>query len=124
MSRLCGGGTAKYRTYLEAAGIRVDAHPQDVLLSLDAAVLATGSIALRQAGVLFFAREPQRFVKESHLSCVRLNPGGLFSGLSIADLGKRSVRRNRLLADLLFRARYVERVGSGIPRMRRLAFSR
>ena len=46
------------------------------------------------------------------------NPGGLFSGLSLADLGKRSVRRNRLVADLLFRARYVERVGSGIPRIR------
>ena len=28
------------------------------------------------------------------------------------------MRRNRLVADLLFRARYVERVGSGIPRMR------
>lgn len=47
------------------------------------------------------------------------NPGGLASGLTVPDLGRRSVRRNRLLADLLFRARYVERVGSGIPRMRR-----
>jgi len=197
----------QYRSYLEASGIHVKARPEDVLLSLDAAVSDKSGIALRQAGVLFFARAPQRFVKESHLSCVRFrgterldvidrqeitgspveliegamaftkrntrisyavesraqrreiqeyplvavreaitnavmhrdyhydaahvfvsvfsdrleveNPGGLFSGLSIADLGKRSVRRNRLLADLLFRARYVERVGSGIPRMRR-----
>ena len=52
------------------------------------------------------------------------NPGGLFRALSIADLGKRSIRRNRLLVDLLFRARSVERVGSGIPRMRQREFSR
>ena len=196
----------RYRAYLRAAGIRFEAPPEDLLASLDAAVPAAEGISLRQGGVLFFARDPQRFVKESHVSCVRFagserlnvldrqeitgnppeliegalafttrnirtaylvdarpqrrevyeyplvaireaitnavmhrdyhydaahvfvsifadrleveNPGGLFSGLSLADLGKRSVRRNRLVADLLFRARYVERVGSGIPRMR------
>lgn len=46
------------------------------------------------------------------------NPGGLYSGLTIADLGHRSVRRNRLIADLLHRAGYIERVGSGFERMR------
>lgn len=45
------------------------------------------------------------------------NPGGLYRGLSIEDLGKRSVRRNRLIADLLHRAGFVERVGSGFSRM-------
>ena len=33
------------------------------------------------------------------------------------DLGKRSVRRNRLIADLLHRSGFVERVGSGFSRM-------
>ncbi|MCY4481404.1 MAG: hypothetical protein OXC12_00875 [Spirochaetaceae bacterium] len=70
----------RYRAYLQAAGIRVQARPEDLLASLDAAVPAAAGISLRQGGVLFFAREPQRFV--------------------------------------LFRARYVERVGSGIPRIR------
>ncbi|HLF67085.1 MAG TPA: ATP-binding protein, partial [Gammaproteobacteria bacterium] len=46
------------------------------------------------------------------------NPGGLYPGLTIEDLGRRSVRRNRLIADLLHRARYIERVGSGFDRMR------
>ncbi len=45
------------------------------------------------------------------------NPGGLYPGLTIADLGHRSVRRNRLIADLLHRAKYIERVGSGFDRM-------
>lgn len=46
------------------------------------------------------------------------NPGGLYAGLTFSDLGKRSVRRNRLMADLLFRARYVEKIGSGIHRIK------
>ncbi len=45
------------------------------------------------------------------------NPGGLYRGLTIEDLGKRSVRRNRLIADVLHRANYIERVGSGFSRM-------
>lgn len=45
------------------------------------------------------------------------NPGGLSRGLTLEDLGKRSVRRNRLLADLLHRAGFIERVGSGFSRM-------
>lgn len=46
------------------------------------------------------------------------NPGGLYHGLTIDDLGKRSIRRNRLIADLLHRARYIEQVGSGFDRMK------
>ena len=45
------------------------------------------------------------------------NPGGLFKGLTIEDLGKRSVRRNRLIAELFFRIGYIEMVGSGITRI-------
>jgi len=45
------------------------------------------------------------------------NPGGLFKGLTIEDLGKRSVRRNRLIAELFFRVGYIEKVGSGMVRM-------
>ena len=122
------------------------ARPEDLLASLDAAVLAAEGISLRQGGVLFFARDPQRFVKnirtaylvdarpqrrevyeyppvaireaitnavmhrDYHYDAAHVfvsifadrleveNPGGLFSGLSLADLGKRSVRRNRLVA--------------------------
>lgn len=46
------------------------------------------------------------------------NPGGLYHGLTVDNLGKRSVRRNRLIADLLQRAKYIEKVGSGFDRMR------
>lgn len=51
------------------------------------------------------------------------NPGGLAGGLTPEDLGSRSVRRNRLVADLLFRAGYCEQIGSGIDRMRQACIS-
>lgn len=45
------------------------------------------------------------------------NPGGLFHGLTLDKLGKLSIRRNRLIADLLYRAKYIERAGTGFDRM-------
>jgi ATP-dependent DNA helicase RecG len=45
------------------------------------------------------------------------NPGGLYRGLKLENITKRSVRRNPLIADLLHRAKYIERVGSGFSRM-------
>src|SRR3989344_3875428 len=46
------------------------------------------------------------------------NPGGLAKGLSREDLGKLSIRRNELIADYFSRMNKVERVGSGIKRMK------
>jgi ATP-dependent DNA helicase RecG len=46
------------------------------------------------------------------------NPGGLPKGLTIRDLGKVSIRRNELIADLFFRLRKVERIGLGIRKMK------
>ena len=47
-----------------------------------------------------------------------VNPGGLPKGLSVADLGAVSIRRNELIADLFFRLHKVERVGMGIRNMK------
>jgi ATP-dependent DNA helicase RecG len=46
------------------------------------------------------------------------NPGGLVKGLTAKDLGKKTLSRNPLITSLLDRAGYVERLGSGIPRMK------
>jgi len=48
------------------------------------------------------------------------NPGGIPAGLSPKDFGKASVRRNLVIADLFHRMGKVERIGSGIKRMRDL----
>jgi ATP-dependent DNA helicase RecG len=47
-----------------------------------------------------------------------VNPGGLVTGLSVHDLGKVSIRRNELIADLFFRLHKVERIGMGIQKMK------
>jgi len=57
---------------------------------------------------------------EVHADRVEIsNPGGLPAGFSTAMLGKRSFRRNELIADLFHRMDKSERMGSGIERMRR-----
>lgn len=48
------------------------------------------------------------------------NPGGLPEGITKRDFGKSSVRRNPIIADLFHRMGKVERMGSGIDRMRDL----
>jgi ATP-dependent DNA helicase RecG len=48
------------------------------------------------------------------------NPGGLPSGLTVKNLGQSSIRRNPIIADLFHRMGKVERMGSGIDRMRNL----
>jgi ATP-dependent DNA helicase RecG len=46
------------------------------------------------------------------------NPGGLVKGLTIKDLGRKSLSRNNLLFGLMQRMDLVEKIGSGILRMR------
>lgn len=46
------------------------------------------------------------------------NPGGLIVGLTPEELGTKAVRRNRMLADLMQRAGYIENAGTGILRIR------
>jgi len=47
------------------------------------------------------------------------SPGGLPSPLTIKDLGRKSKRRNETIADLFSRLDFVERLGTGISKMRR-----
>ena len=46
------------------------------------------------------------------------NPGGLVKGLTIDDLGKTAVHRNPVLVDFFHRIGQIEKIGSGIGRMR------
>ena len=48
------------------------------------------------------------------------NPGGLVKGLKPEDFGKKSILRNPNIASLLHRAEYIEKMGTGITRMRNL----
>lgn len=47
-----------------------------------------------------------------------MSPGGLPRGLTLAELGHKSVRRNALIADLLHRIGFIEKAGTGIRHIR------
>lgn len=197
----------KLDEFLKLANVSIKASPEDILQSLDLAERKNKELKLNNTAILFFAKNPQRFLKESYLSCVRYqgmdkytiidrqeingdlfslienafkfikrnirvenkvdlntrheliyeyplvaireavinavmhrdyyydlshiyihiysnrieieNPGGLPGGIDINKLGTRSVRRNRTIADILYRAGYIERVGSGFQRIQK-----
>jgi len=46
------------------------------------------------------------------------SPGGLPKGMTLSDLGHKSIRRNALIADLLHRIEFIEKAGTGIKRIR------
>ena len=48
-----------------------------------------------------------------------VSPGGLPKPLTLKDLGKRSKRRNETIADLFSRLDFVEKLGTGVRKMRR-----
>ena len=48
------------------------------------------------------------------------NPGGLPNGLKEEDFGKRTLARNPLITALLHRAGYIEKLGTGIPRIKQI----
>lgn len=48
-----------------------------------------------------------------------VNPGGLPNGLTLKKFGAVSIRRNEIVADLFSRLNKVERLGSGIRKMRK-----
>ena len=46
------------------------------------------------------------------------NPGGAPKGITAENFGSVSIARNPVIASLLLRAHYIERMGTGIARMR------
>jgi ATP-dependent DNA helicase RecG len=46
------------------------------------------------------------------------NPGGLPKGLNVEDFGRRTLARNPLIASLLNRVGYIEKLGTGIQRIK------
>ena len=47
-----------------------------------------------------------------------ISPGALPKGVTVADLGHKTLRRNPLVADLLHRIDFIEKAGTGIRRIR------
>jgi hypothetical protein len=84
----------------------------------DGAMICAKLSPTRSCTVTGSTRAPNVFV-EIYADRIEVsNPGGLPSGMLPSDLGRKSVRRNPLIADLLHRIEYIEKAGTGIRRMR------
>jgi len=195
----------KFNNWLQKSSISRGGSVENILVNIEAAERSGGKLLLRNAGVLFFAREPRRFFNQAYVTCLLFrgiekvhvldrkdfaggavsdieeslrfierntrtayrieklqreeipeypmaalreaitnavmhrdwfnecanvfveictdrievsSPGGLPKGMLPADLGRKSVRRNPLIADLLHRIAFIEKAGTGIRRMR------
>ena len=195
----------KYNAWLRLSGIGGRPRVEDVLVNIDAAERSGGKLLFRNAGVLFFAKNPRRFFSQAYITCLLakgtdkvhlldrkdfdggvvadieealrfierntrtayrierlqrenipeypmkalreaitnavmhrdwfieganvfveiytdrievVSPGGLPKGMKLADLGRKSVRRNALIADLLHHIDFIEKAGTGIKRIR------
>jgi ATP-dependent DNA helicase RecG len=194
----------KFNAWVRESRITPRGRVADILVNIEAAERMAGRLVFRNVGVLFFAKEVQRFFPQAYVTCLLAkgtdkvdildrkdfaggvvsdieeslrfiarntrtayrieglqreevpeypmralreaitnavmhrdyfeaganvfveiygdrieisNPGGLPKGLSRAELGTRSVRRNPLVADLLHRIGFIEKAGTGIRRM-------
>lgn len=61
---------AKLRRFLHLAGIEFSGGAEALLLNLDVAQRQRSRITLNNAAVFFFAKEPQRFLRESYCTAV------------------------------------------------------
>lgn len=60
-----------FNKFLSKAGLDLDSIPEQVLYDLGCGRLMDNLFVINYAGVLFFAREPTRFVKQSFIECFR-----------------------------------------------------
>lgn len=196
---------AKLNHYLKLAGLTKNLNVNDILVNLNVAKIIDNELKFNNAGVLFFAKHPERFFLNSKVVCVNYqtnekvniidkkildngilsniqeaidyvirhinvefeiksarrkeipqypleayreaivnaimhcdyfqksgnimvevfrnklwiwNPGGLVKWLKPENLGKHSMPRNQIIAELLSKTEYVEKVGSGINRIK------
>jgi ATP-dependent DNA helicase RecG len=195
----------KFNAWLKLSGITGRPRAEDVLVNIEAAERAGGTMLFRNAGVLFFAKNVRHFFNQAYITCLLakgadkvhildrkdfdggivadiedalrfierntrtayrierlkrenipeypmkalreaitnavmhrdwfieganvfveiytdrievVSPGGLPKGMTLADLGTKSVRRNALIADLLHRIGFIEKAGTGVKRIR------
>jgi ATP-dependent DNA helicase RecG len=200
----------KFKYWLKKSTITTESNIEDILVNIEAAERVAGKLLFRNAGVLFFAKEPRRFFNQAYITCLLFkgdkkvdvldrkdfaegivedienslrfierntrtaykieklqrenipeypmealreaitnavmhrdwfieggnvfveifsdrievtSPGGLPAGMNYDDLGRKSIRRNPLIADLLHRIDFIEKAGTGIRRMREGAVS-
>jgi ATP-dependent DNA helicase RecG len=100
------------RTAYRIEGLRRENIPEYPMKALREAI--TNAVMHRD----WFAEGANVFVEIYADRIEVVSPGGLPKGMVLADLGRKSVRRNALIADLLHRVGFIEKAGTGVKRIR------
>ena len=99
----------KFNSFLARAGLPLDSVKEQVLYELSLGKLFNNKFVVNTAGVLFFALNPQQFVSQSFVCCVR------YQGNSMASI----IDRKDLAGDLVF---LVDESEAFVKRHTRLAY--
>ena len=93
----------KFRDWLSKSTITQGGSTADILVNIEAAERAGGNLLFRNAGVLFFAREPRRFFNQAYVTCL------LFKGVSKMHVLDRKDFDGGMVADIEDSLRFIER---------------
>jgi ATP-dependent DNA helicase RecG len=93
----------KFSHWLEQSTITRGGSVEDILVNIEAAERSGGKLVFRNAGVLFFAREPRRFFNQAYVTCL------LFKGTSKVHVLDRKDFANGVVADIEDSLRFIER---------------
>ena len=93
----------KFTHWIELSGITGRPRAEDVLVNIEAAERSGGRLLFRNAGVLFFAHEPRRFLNQAYITCL------LFKGTARVDILDRKDFSGGIVADIEDSLRFIER---------------
>jgi ATP-dependent DNA helicase RecG len=93
----------KYAAWLALSGISGRPRTEDVLVNIEAAERSGGKLLFRNAGVLFFAKEPRRYFTQAYITCL------LARGTDKAHILDRKDFAGGVVADIEDAMRFIER---------------
>lgn len=93
----------KFRSWLSKSSIYKDGSIEDILVNIEAAERSGGRLLFRNAGVLFFAKEPRRFFNQAYITCL------LFKGIVKVHILDRKDFDGGIIADIEDALRFIER---------------
>ncbi len=93
----------KYIAWLKMSGITGRARTEDVLVNIEAAERSGGRLVLRNAGVLFFARNVRHFFNQAYITCL------LAKGTDKVHVLDRKDFDGGIVADIEDAMRFIER---------------
>jgi ATP-dependent DNA helicase RecG len=93
----------KFNYWLQKSTISRTGSVEDILVNIEAAERSGGKLLFRNAGVIFFAREPRRFFNQAYVTCL------LFKGTSKVHVLDRKDFDGGIVTDIEDSLRFIER---------------